>query len=538
MMSVTQRSIKPGMARAAERMADLLGRIERIPWYWIAAFTSIALLMISILVDRTVPNSRLAYFAGEYGAVGAALAQGRGFSDPFAVGTGATAWVSPLLAALIGLVFYLTDLDLSASYWILHCIKMAALGLGAGWIWAALQDSGRGIASVCYVWIVILLTIHNNQLIYLFHDEWLIFLEISLAFWALQRQAKANGQMILLVAFSAAALSHPILWGALCISLLVFQRAVPADDSVSPAGASGERRRPLVRNPVWIAVAVSFLLIAGWTLRNGIQLGMFAPIKANAGYEIYQAQFASKNGVLDYTTFAGHPYNPLSAENQAYRTLGETRFLAERRAAALGSILADPLDFGRRVAYRFSNAFLFTASPANIARVDPRISADDLERLRKAGFVEYYFDRKIWIELDDPDKDLAKVLPSLGLADPQLVEDNWRTMTAGNYWVRFSWERVVEGCLLGGLPWIALLIAIILRRRSAIPPPIRWAGLFLFLYLLPYTLISHYIRYQIPLLGVQAILLTAGTVALLRTLRQAGWSAIKHKAIVSLAIFV
>ena len=377
----------------------------------------------------------LELFRGGIWGRGGGIGPGTRFQRSLCRRDGATAWVSPLLAALIGFVFYLTDLDLSASYWILHSIRMAAIGLGAGLIWAALQDSGRGFASVCYVWIAILLTIHNYYLVYMFHDEWLIFLVISLAFLAWQRRAKTKGQMILLAAFSAAALSHPLLWGALFIPILVFQRAVSAHDTESPA--SREQRTPVVRNPFWIAIGVSFLLIMGWTLRNWIQLEMFAPIKSNAGFEIYQSQFASKNGVLDYTTFVRHPYNPMSAENQTYRALGETRFLAERRAAALDSILADPLDFGRRVANRFSNAFLFTASPANIARVDPRISRDDFERLHRAGFVEYHFDRKVWIALDDPDKDLTTVLPSLGLADPQLVEDNWRTMKAGNYWSAF-----------------------------------------------------------------------------------------------------
>ncbi len=247
---------------------------------------------------------------------------------------------------------------------------------------------------------------------------------------------------------------------------------------------------------------------------------MFAPIKSNAGYEIFQAQLASKNGVLNYSTFIDHPFNRASKENHAYATLGEAGFLRARRDMAIRSIAADPVDFLRRVAQRFSNAFLYTISPGTIVRVDPRISSDDLERLHGAGFVGYYFHRKVWIDLDDPDKDLIKVLPALGLANPQLVEDNWRSMSEGRYWYRFSWDRIIGGCLIGGMPWMALLIAIYMRRRSALAPGAWWAGLFLFAYLMPYVLISHYLRYQVPLLGMQAILLTAGTLALLRTPRQ------------------
>ena len=62
------------------------------------------MLIISILVKKIDSNSYIIYYGGEYGAVGAALAQGRGFSDPFSIGSGATAWVSPLLPAIIGIV--------------------------------------------------------------------------------------------------------------------------------------------------------------------------------------------------------------------------------------------------------------------------------------------------------------------------------------------------------------------------------------------------------------------------------------------------
>ena len=110
---------------------------------------------------------------------------------------------------------------------------------------------------------------------------------------------------------------------------------------------------------------------------------------------------------------------------------------------------------------------------------------------------------------------------SFGLANPQLAQDNWRSMSAGNYWFRFSWDRIIGICLIGGIPWIALLIATLTWGRSDLTPGIWWASLFLLLYLMPYgyVLISRYMRYQISLLGMQAILLTAGTIALLRTVR-------------------
>ena len=507
------------IAKATERILSILEQVEKIPWYWVGLFTSLGLLIISVLV-KNIPNNYIIYYGGEYGAVGEALAQGRGFSDPFSIGSGATAWVSPLLPAIIGIIFYITSFKITATYWILLIIKIFSLGFGAGLIWAVLQKSSRGFASVFYLWMGFLCYVHSIDLLYLYHDEWLIFILISLAFWAWYKRAVLSGQIVLIVVFSAAALCNPILWGSLFIVMLVFNRKACKYNGESGEGCLNKQKNLFAKNAFWIAVSVSFLLLVGWTVRNWIQLEMFAPIKSNAGYEIFQAQITSRNGVPDASTFANHPIIHASKENQSYGALGETGFIRTRRDIAIRSILANPSDFFRRVAQRFSNAFLFTASPANVSLVDSGICSDDLERLRSAGFVAYRANKRIWIDLDDPDKDLIKVLPSLVLANPQLAQDNWRLMSGVHYWYRFSWDRIIGGCLIGGMPWITLLIAILLRRYSAIPLGIRWASLFLFLYLMPYVLISHYMRYQVPLLGMQAILLTAGTIALLRSLQK------------------
>jgi len=106
---VTVKSVVRSVTKVTERILNILEQVEKIPWYWVGLFTSLVLLIISILVKKIDSNSYIIYYGGEYGAVGAALAQGRGFSDPFSIGSGATAWVSPLLPAIIGIIFYITS---------------------------------------------------------------------------------------------------------------------------------------------------------------------------------------------------------------------------------------------------------------------------------------------------------------------------------------------------------------------------------------------------------------------------------------------
>jgi hypothetical protein len=517
-LSITEKTIELAMAKLNDRIVNILEHVEKIPWYWVGLFTSLVLLIISTFMKEVIPHSGNLYYGYEYGAVGGALAQGRGFSDPFSIGSGATAWVSPLLPAIIGSIFHITSLNIAGTYWILHFIKIFSLGFGTGLIWSVLQKSNHGFASVFYLWIIILYYLNSTEFLPQFHDEWLIFLVISLAFWAWHQRASFSGQIVLVASFSAAALCNPVLWGALFMVMLVFNKKACEYNGESSKGCLNKQKTFFARNPFWIAVSVSFVLILGWTVRNWIQLGIFAPIKSNSGYEIFQAQVTSRNGVLDYSVFAKHPITFTSKEHQAYAALGETGFIHTRSDIAIRSILADPTDFYRRVAKRFFNAFLFTITPVNVAPVDSKIGFGDLERLLNAGFVVNRNGKEIWLDLDDPDRDrdLIKVLPSLGLANPKLALDNRQAAAAGYYWYRFSWGHLLRGCLIGGMPWIALLIAILMWRRSGLPPYIWWTSLFLLCYLMPYVLISHYLRYQLPLLGMQAILLTAGTIALLK----------------------
>lgn len=497
------------------KIITIIEHIEKIPWYWISFFTILLLLIISILVKNVVSYSNIIDYGGEYGAVGMALAQGRGFSDPFLTDSGATAWVSPLLPAILCVIFYITNFKITAIYWLLSLIKIFSLGLGTGLIWAVLQKSNRGFAPIYYIWTCFLFYFNKDSIIYNFHDEWLIFLVISLAFWGWYKRNKFSGQIVLILSFVMAALCNPILWTAFFIVMFLFNFK---HNSFSK-NRLNKQKTFFTQNPFWIAVCVSFVLIIGWTLRNWIQLDMFAPIKSNAGYEIFQAQVTSKNGLLSTSTFIYHPHNLASEENQAYTKLGEKAFITTRRDTALLSIANDPIDFWRRIKQRFSNAFLFTVSHFNFDDVDSRISDDDLIKLRSAGLIEYFFNRKVWINLDDPDKDVLKILPSLNLTNHRLVEYNYKLISARYYHYLYSWNRIIGGVLMGGMPWIAFLIAILMRRHSAQSSYIFWAGLFMLIYLIPYVLISHYLRYQVPLLGMQSILLTSGTIAILKTLK-------------------
>src|ERR1700678_616696 len=90
----------------------------------------------------------------EPGNVAAALAQGRGFSDPFDGGTGATAWVSPLPAGVEAAVFVALGVKTTASAKALLALSVLGLAAANALLLSALAPFGpwaRGAASAAFL---------------------------------------------------------------------------------------------------------------------------------------------------------------------------------------------------------------------------------------------------------------------------------------------------------------------------------------------------------------------------------------------------
>ncbi len=90
----------------------------------------------------------------EPGNVAAALAQGRGFSDPFDGGTGPTAWVSPFPAWVEAAVFLAFGVKTAASAKAMLVLTVLGLGAANALLLSALAPFGawmRGAASAAFL---------------------------------------------------------------------------------------------------------------------------------------------------------------------------------------------------------------------------------------------------------------------------------------------------------------------------------------------------------------------------------------------------
>jgi hypothetical protein len=280
-------------------------------------------------VDRNM-NMHL---GAEYLSIARAISEGRGFSDPFEAGTGATAWMPPVLCYLEAglLVYHENDLDGVMNVMIM--IQNVALIFSIWIILAICGQSARWwVASV----FMIGLMLNFKNAFQLTHDcGWLMLIMngviAGFAFcnvFSSRRRAIAWG-----LYGGFATLSSPIIgFSWMLLSLLL---------------GRGQYKR------VAIAFMTMALVLSPWILRNYIALGKFIPVKSNLVYELYQSQCLQESGVLQSKTFGTHPWAKNNQARNEYRELGEIQFLEEKKQLFLEAVRNDPVDFLDRVAERF-----------------------------------------------------------------------------------------------------------------------------------------------------------------------------------------
>lgn len=288
--------------------------------------------------ERYHNRLRTQYLGAEYFNIAKAIRDGRGFADPFDVGSGPTAWMPPVLPALLaGLLWACGDEPETVRYAVVTVQALALCVTG----WLLLAAAGRGFARprrwlAAVLWLALL----ADQFFLAFqatHDHWLVMLALD----------------ALLLGFAAGPGGRWAVarWG------LLGGLAVHVAPALGPVWAGLAVLRWPGRWRVWAAAAgVAVLASLPWAVRNYTVFGHLVPVKSNAAYELYQSQCRTPDGLVrNWKGFDTHPYNP-GPDQDRYAAVGEPAFLAEKRAAFAAAVRADPGDFAVRAWNRLMSA--------------------------------------------------------------------------------------------------------------------------------------------------------------------------------------
>ena len=317
------------------------------PW-WIAGM-ALVLRLGWILIGHTYKFKPAPYnfnFGWEMGGIGASIASGRGFANPFGPPTGPTAWEPPVYPYLTALVFLAFGIYSKASaivllglnsmfsaltsipiFFIARRIFSARVAIASAWAWALLPN----VITWCTRWV---------------WETSLSALLLSLAVWLALALEELEGFKWWCV--------FGLLWGAIALNGTSILAFLPAAGLWAWYRRAQRGKRSLAG--VVLASLVFWASISPWLVRNHQRFGRFIFIRDNFGAELRLGNGNGAQGtVMDYLD----PPHDAYAMRQ-FLAMGELEYIAMRKQQALDYIRADYSRFAglclKRLVYFWAGA--------------------------------------------------------------------------------------------------------------------------------------------------------------------------------------
>ena len=278
-------------------------------------------------------------FLFESGNIAHSLATGHGFSSPFRVDTGPTAWMTPAFPLLLAGIFrvfgaYTLRAWEAIVLFNILCCTLACVPL----FYAAKRIGGVGLAAVAaWLW-----AIFPNAILLPVESMWdasISALLVATILWATLALAESERMRDWL--------AYGLLWGVTLMLNATLAALLPL------LLAWVAYRQHLLRRE-WIgraaaAIAIVVLCCVPWTIRNYKVFHRFVPLRSVLGLQLWLG-----NNDQTQDIFRGdlHPiYN--AGEREKYIAMGEIAYMHEKRQEAVQYMLSHPAREVRLIAYRF-----------------------------------------------------------------------------------------------------------------------------------------------------------------------------------------
>lgn len=423
------------------------------------------------------------YYGGEYGNLAENWVQGRGFSSPFEIGDQPSAWMPPLLVMVAALAFLLWGVKTVASaqaLLVFHalclCLALKCLLRVAG----RLSPHGWSVGVIVAIYVAV----DKFALYRSFHDIGWVAMLSSLALLSLVHLDEGRPALAvlscLLLPLGSPALALPFL------GLIAF--------------------RPLSWRQRAALLGVAMLTLFAWSARNLASHGALVPVKSNLWYDFHQANLLDDDGVVADSTFLRHHPMGINREViEAYRQ-GEPAFMELHRRESLAYLAAAPGDFLVRVGRRAYNALVRVHSSHEVGPCRFPLDAVTVAYLTSHHLAVGIGSAVSWCSLDMDPEEVRSLLLALGPAWGPRLWDDWQR---ARHWRHSLWRE--PGARVWGwghalLPTLAMLLGAWVRRPTG-RRAYQDATLLYLGYLLPYVVVSHYVRYQLPLFALASFLI-------------------------------
>jgi 4-amino-4-deoxy-L-arabinose transferase-like glycosyltransferase len=342
---VHEREPVEGMARLNE--TSIWGRVRNSP-AWIAAialFLRVGWIIIGHTYRFKTADENFS-FGWEMGRIGASIASGHGFSNPFGPPTGPTAWEPPLYPYLTAGVLLLFGIYSKAAAFVLLAVNSVCSALTCIPIFRIAQRMFSEKVAVGSAWAWALLP---NVIFWCTRAVWetsLSALLLATIFW-LALTLEDRDDLRPWAEFG-------LLWGIAALNSASLLSFLPA------AGLWAWCRRAKVGKKslagVMVASAIFCACITPWLVRNYRTFGKFIFIRDNFGAELRLGNGNGADGTL--MLYLDPPHDPQAMRQ--FQQMGEIAYIAMRKQQAVNFIKADYARFAGLSVKRF---ICFWASP-------------------------------------------------------------------------------------------------------------------------------------------------------------------------------
>jgi hypothetical protein len=479
-------------------------------------FLFLTLIVIQLIYIIITPDFKI-NFGAELGRIAESLISGKGYSNPFG-DTGPTAWHLPFMVLLIALVFKITGISIT-SYIILAGVKFLSFALSFYLVRRALSISQELWKSLLFFFLFITYFLFSpNQNLVMVCDLWIITLLVAAFINSLNSLITSNYfkgfYLLITVFFFAPLISPPFALGFLVIiSLLAFWNIflyLKNAKSENNNNSASELFIMKAFKPKPILIGFLSLVMALcvsssiWTIRNFIVFDKFIPSKSNMWFEFYITNIVDTDGQLSLSTsYLSHPVTSENMINEI-KNIGELNWLDKYKKKSQDYLKNNFSDYIKNIEYRLFNSFIYIENDMDMIDSEDifSFSESDRNKLIEAKLIN----EQSWICVFYKNEELKRKLDLIGIENKELVYNDWLKAKSVYHQKKYSLPNMLRSSFMSVIPLLCILFLFFIKKIRNNPLFISSVLLY-FIYLLPYILISHQIRYQRPLAILQIIFL-------------------------------
>lgn len=286
-------------------------------------------LYFFVALFRNSPVQRVWGTGYEACHIAASLASGLGFSSPFGVPTGPTAWVPPVYTGMLAAVFRIFGAYSTSAAWTMLLLNAVFAASTAVAIYLAGEKLfGNGVGAIsAWIWAC---------------SPYVVIMSLKVWETSLSALLVVLGLLLYEHIRHSRTSMNCVGWGLFWGFAVLVNPALGIFFLVLSVGAGWPERRRLLRCIV-VAFVISGAVVGPWIARNYFRFHNFVPVRSNFSEELWLGNHENVTGPNDETR---HPLAD-SGELAAYRQLGEHEFLSAKLSAATMFIRAHPGDFAR-----------------------------------------------------------------------------------------------------------------------------------------------------------------------------------------------